>query len=96
MKIDKDTQHNPIVHDVSEQHTPRSLRERSIDFESFQLSLRHYRKPVEWNYGCIPQTLEDPTQEGDGYPIDVLEIGSQPLCIGAITEVLCLQVGQTD
>ena len=50
--------------------------------------LRDYHGPIFWNYGCIPQTWEDPNQEhpelkvfGDDDPIDVVEIGSK-VCYG--------------
>lgn len=46
--------------------------------------LRDYHGPIFWNYGCIPQTWEDPNEEhpelkvfGDDDPIDVVEIGSK-------------------
>lgn len=41
--------------------------------------LRDYHGPIYWNYGCIPQTWEDPTVEhaelkckGDNDPLDVV------------------------
>lgn len=50
-------------------------------------NLRDYHGPIFWNYGCIPQTWEDPNEEhpelkvfGDDDPIDVVEIGSK-VCI---------------
>ena len=46
--------------------------------------LRDYHGPIYWNYGCIPQTWEDPNVVhpvvkciGDNDPIDVVEIGSK-------------------
>lgn len=61
--------------------------------------LRDYHGPIFWNYGCIPQTWEDPNVEhpelkivGDNDPIDVVEIGSKALDMGAVTEVKALGV----
>jgi len=62
-----------------------------------------------WNYGCIPQTWEDPTAtdqhtqcKGDNDPIDVCEIGSKIHPTGAVIQVKVLGVmalideGETD
>lgn len=56
--------------------------------------LRDYHGPIYWNYGCIPQTWEDPLELnsdlnvfGDNDPIDVVEIGSKTLKIGSITTI---------
>ena len=47
--------------------------------------LRFYHGPIFWNYGCLPQTWEDPTEKGDGEvngafgandPVDAVEMGS--------------------
>ncbi|RYH15176.1 hypothetical protein EON65_32205 [archaeon] len=47
-----------------------------------------------WNYGCLPQTWEDPSVvnkdvncKGDNDPVDVVEIGSEALATGAVTKV---------
>lgn len=58
-------------------------------------SLRHYPGPLYWNYGCLPQTWEDPrvaNEEcggvlGDNDPLDVVEIGSQTIPMGAVRVV---------
>lgn len=49
---------------------------------------------MPFNYGCIPQTWEDPNSVhpstgyvGDNDPVDVVEIGSDPLEIGSVTPV---------
>jgi inorganic pyrophosphatase len=62
-------------------------------------NLRDYHGPIFWNYGCLPQTWEDPNEEhpelkifGDDDPIDVVEIGSKSLDMGSITEVKPLGV----
>jgi len=62
-----------------------------------------------WNYGCVPQTWEDPThtdvhtkQNGDNDPIDVCEIGEKIQPRGAVIKVKVLGVlamideGETD
>eukprot|EP00934_Nitzschia_sp_Nitz4_P008026 Nitzschia sp. Nitz4//scaffold226_size53432//27476//28285//NITZ4_006702-RA/size53432-processed-gene-0.23-mRNA-1//1//CDS//3329542754//8016//frame0 len=61
--------------------------------------LRDYHGPIFWNYGCLPQTWEDPTVEhpelkcfGDNDPIDVVEIGSSALPMGSVKEVKPLGV----
>jgi len=61
--------------------------------------LRYYHGPIFWNYGCLPQTWEDPNHEhpelkvlGDDDPIDVVEIGSSALAAGSITPVRVLGV----
>jgi len=61
--------------------------------------LRDYHGPIFWNYGCIPQTWEDPNEEhpelkcfGDDDPIDVVEIGSKAIAMGSVTEVKPLGV----
>jgi len=61
--------------------------------------LRDYHGPIFWNYGALPQTWEDPTEEhpelkvfGDDDPIDVVEIGSKTLGMGSVTEVKPLGV----
>jgi len=57
---------------------------------------RHYHGPIFWNYGCLPQTWEDPNVPGDAAvngalgdndPLDVVEIGSRALLMGSITAV---------
>lgn len=52
-----------------------------------------------WNYGCLPQTWEDPNIEhpvvkcmGDNDPIDVVEIGSATIGMGEVTPVKVLGV----
>lgn len=61
--------------------------------------LRDYHGPIFWNYGCIPQTWEDPNANhpelnclGDNDPIDVVEIGSAALSMGTIQPVKALGV----
>lgn len=52
-----------------------------------------------WNYGCFPQTWEDPTQVhmetgalGDGDPLDVCEIGKAGAKVGEVMRVKVLGV----
>ncbi|GMI29549.1 hypothetical protein TeGR_g253 [Tetraparma gracilis] len=61
--------------------------------------LRDYHGPIFWNYGCLPQTWEDPNEthpelkvNGDNDPIDVVEIGSTALASGSVTPVKALGV----
>jgi len=61
--------------------------------------LRDYHGPIFWNYGCLPQTWEDPNEKhpelgyfGDDDPIDVVEIGSKALEMGLVTPVKTLGV----
>jgi inorganic pyrophosphatase len=61
--------------------------------------LRDYHGPIFWNYGCLPQTWEDPNEEhpelkcfGDDDPIDVVEIGSKAISMGSVVEVKPLGV----
>ncbi len=61
-------------------------------------SPRFYHGPIYWNYGCLPQTWEDPrvlneqceNTYGDNDPLDVVEIGSEALPLGSITPVKIL------
>lgn len=63
--------------------------------------LRYYHGCIFWNYGCLPQTWEDPNVKGDADvngafgdndPVDVVEIGSTRLEMGSITPVKALGV----
>merc|ERR1719326_2074437 len=60
---------------------------------------RLYHGPIFWNYGCLPQTWEDPTVKGnadvdgafgDNDPVDVVEIGEASLEMGSFTPVKVL------
>ena len=60
-------------------------------------TLRSYHGPIYWNYGCLPQTWEDPTHfhpececYGDNDPVDVVEVGSTPLASGSVTPIKIL------
>lgn len=62
-------------------------------------NVREYHGPIFWNYGCFPQTWEDPNIEhpelkvnGDNDPLDCLEIGKDALEPGSITSVKPLGV----
>jgi len=61
--------------------------------------LRDYHGPIFWNYGCLPQTWEDPNVlhptlkcKGDNDPLDVVEIGSAVLPTGSVKQVKVLGV----
>jgi inorganic pyrophosphatase len=60
---------------------------------------RLYHGPIFWNYGCLPQTWEDPNHKGDADvggafgdddPVDVVEIGAASLEMGSFTPVKVL------
>merc|ERR1719261_2138816 len=60
---------------------------------------RLYHGPIFWNYGCLPQTWEDPNVKGnadvggafgDDDPVDVVEIGAASLKMGSFTPVKVL------
>lgn len=70
---------------------------------------RFFDKCIPWNYGAIPQTLENKSYiyketglAGDGDPLDIIDIGSKILNIGEIIQVKVLGVlplideGETD
>ena len=62
-----------------------------------------------WNYGCVPQTWEDPKithhetlAGGDNDPLDIIDIGSKMWSVGSIVRVRVLgalamiDAGETD
>jgi len=60
---------------------------------------RLYHGPIFWNYGCLPQTWEDPGVKGDADvggafgdddPVDVVEIGEGSLEMGSVTPIKAL------
>ena len=77
MEVATKEEHNPIIQDTKKG------------------KLRDYHGPLYWNYGCLTQTWEDPTVQnpdvencnGDNDPLDVVEIGSETLEMGAIVPV---------
>ncbi|PRW33953.1 inorganic pyrophosphatase isoform A [Chlorella sorokiniana] len=61
--------------------------------------LRFYPYNINWNYGLLPQTWEDPAHKntecdaaGDNDPVDVVEIGSQACDMGGVYQVKPLGV----
>eukprot|EP01025_Chloroclados_australasicus_P046711 TRINITY_DN5156_c1_g1_i2.p1 TRINITY_DN5156_c1_g1~~TRINITY_DN5156_c1_g1_i2.p1 ORF type:complete len:262 (+),score=38.72 TRINITY_DN5156_c1_g1_i2:152-937(+) len=62
--------------------------------------LRHYPYNINWNYGFLPQTWEDPGHKneaaggvfGDNDPVDVVEISSTALKMGGVYPVKCVGV----
>jgi inorganic pyrophosphatase len=62
--------------------------------------LRFYPYNINWNYGLLPQTWEDPAHKnaeldgvaGDNDPVDVVEIGSEQLKMGGVYVVKPLGV----
>eukprot|EP01095_Lingulamoeba_sp_RSL-Kostka_P016672 TRINITY_DN8231_c0_g1_i1.p1 TRINITY_DN8231_c0_g1~~TRINITY_DN8231_c0_g1_i1.p1 ORF type:complete len:257 (-),score=68.01 TRINITY_DN8231_c0_g1_i1:151-921(-) len=92
MEMSKDEEHHPIKQD---------LKNGDLRF------IKHGN--LRYNYGYIPQTWEDPNEEqpytkllGDGDPVDVVEIGTDPLSLGEVIEMKVLGVlalideGETD
>ena len=64
---------------------------------------RLYHGPIFWNYGCLPQTWEDPNVKGDADvggafgdddPVDVVEIGAASLEMGSFTPVKVLDASR--
>ena len=46
--------------------------------------------PTTFNYGCIPQTWEDPAKGGDGDPIDLVDLGQQAKPILGVSDYVVL------
>eukprot|EP00635_Sarcinochrysidales_sp_CCMP3193_P013541 CAMPEP_0118904606 /NCGR_PEP_ID=MMETSP1166-20130328/9000_1 /TAXON_ID=1104430 /ORGANISM="Chrysoreinhardia sp, Strain CCMP3193" /LENGTH=1143 /DNA_ID=CAMNT_0006843863 /DNA_START=17 /DNA_END=3448 /DNA_ORIENTATION=+ len=92
MEVTKDKWYNPIQQDSNKDGSPRYYT---------------YGTPF-FNYGLLPQTWEDPdvkTPEGyggDDDPLDVIELGDDPLTMGSVTEVVVvgslelIDEGETD
>jgi len=81
MEIDTKSEFNPIVQDTKNGKP------------------RYHPGPIYWNYGALPQTWEDPNTRGDAHvggafgdndPVDVVEIGADPLPMGCVTQVKVL------
>ena len=78
-------QYNPVKQDTNQsRHTG-------------ELQLRYYAKFPIFNYGILPQTWEHSTivegnkeYYGDNDPLDILELGTQPLVTGTVAEVQIL------
>jgi inorganic pyrophosphatase len=62
--------------------------------------LRDYPYNINWNYGMLPQTWEDPAHKnpdvenmaGDNDPVDIVEIGSVAHPMGSVIKVKALGV----
>lgn len=81
MEVSTKEEHNPIAQDIKKG------------------AVRNYHGPIFWNYGLLPQTWENPNVEdpvtgcrGDNDPLDVVEIGSAVLPMGAVVAVKPLGV----
>ena len=74
MEISKEVRGNPIAQDSNDDGSPRYYT---------------YGTPF-FNYGAIPQTWEDPDVRssqgygGDNDPLDIIELGSQPIAMGSV------------
>ncbi|KAM0951590.1 putative inorganic diphosphatase [Dioscorea sansibarensis] len=73
---------------TEEPHTP-------IKQDTKKGKLRYYPYNINWNYGLLPQTWEDPSLAnievegafGDNDPVDVVEIGDRKAKIGEVLKV---------
>jgi inorganic pyrophosphatase len=86
MEVNTEKLYNPIVQDT--------LKDKK---DAQKKILRHYAIDPIFNYGCIPQTWEDPTRKspfgdyyGDGDPIDVVEISGAPMESNTVHKVRVL------
>ena len=59
--------------DLSEKHNP-IMSDTNKNKETGALQLRHYGLPTTFNYGFIPQTWENPADNGDNDPIDIVDM----------------------
>lgn len=80
MEINTKQPLNPIMQDV---------KNGALRFMKFQKGV------LPWNYGCLPQTWEDPSQlthgyRGDNDPLDALELSPEPLALGDVRPVRVL------
>lgn len=102
------SRHNIAKYEVSltEEYNPIKQDTRK---KNDQEELRFYARFPLFNYGMLPQTWENPFEkdesldiEGDGDPLDIIEIGSNPVSCGSMLDVkvlgaLCLiDQGQVD
>jgi inorganic pyrophosphatase len=62
-----------------------------------ETELRYYARFPLFNYGMLPQTWENPYEKdsvlglkGDGDPLDIIEIGSNPISCGSLLDVKVL------
>ena len=81
MEVSKGAAGNPIAQDANKDGSPRYYG---------------YGTPF-FNYGMLPRTWEDPAfcegfhgACGDGDPVDVMEVGANPLPMGSVTPVKVL------
>jgi len=79
MEVNKELPFNPVTQDKNKDGSPRYYT---------------YGTPF-FNYGLIPQTWEDPASCnggvcGDNDPLDVMEIGSEPLPMGSVVPIKVL------
>ena len=104
------SRHNIAKYEVclSEAHNPIKQDTRKNKLTGEQ-ELRYYARFPLFNYGMLPQTWENPFEkdpsmgiEGDGDPLDIIEIGASPVSCGSVLDVkvlgaLCLiDQGQLD
>ena len=58
---------------LTEEHNP-VLSDTNKNKQTGELQLRHYGMPATFNYGFIPQTWENPADNGDNDPIDLVDL----------------------
>jgi inorganic pyrophosphatase len=82
MEVTLDEEGNPIKQDV---------KKGALRFFTYG--------DLPFNYGCIPQTWENPNvphhdtgMNGDGDPVDVVEVSREPLALGSVSSVKVLGV----
>lgn len=84
-ECDLKNEFNPIIQDI-----------KKNPLDSSETIPRFYPMYPLFNYGYIPQTIEDPKVKihnkymGDGDPVDVLELSDSPSTIGEVYEVRVL------
>ena len=78
LEISLEEDYNPVISDTN------------TNKQTGKKQLRHYGMPTTFNYGCIPQTWEDPEKGGDGDPIDLVDLGKQAKPILGVSDYVVL------
>ena len=88
------------VHAVNSATNVQDEESNPIKQDTKKGKLRFYPYNINWNYGFLPQTWEDPNEKnddcggvcGDNDPVDVVEISSTKLEMGGVYPVKCVGV----
>ena len=92
------SRHNIAKYEVSleEPHNPIKQDVRS-NKATGETELRYYARFPLFNYGMLPQTWENPYEkdpkldlEGDGDPLDIIEIGANAVSCGSLLDIKIL------